>query len=429
MICNDRWNPLLAKVPALDGAQFLVIPSFGSTSKSQDEAVWARGVENGLPVIEANVGVSLLVSENKIAVVRREREGITLGDIKIPPRREINEAARDQVEQVFLAWRESEMPARLARYLSNLDPRGVAGDKDVAVLSTSQLEITIGNNRSLRSGDVDHKAGYNGIFSITSTHEPDSPFVPAYAGVNLEHYFDGSARGDRQVFFEPRYAKMQLRRINPQTVELYQPRTPVFQVESWTRFEAKEPNYIDFSFRCTPHRDDYAGEFLGTFWASYINGPLDKSIYFLDAKSTLDQPIWRQLCTQQHNLNSTVRGPLDTAELTFEDSQMLFANVSPLRYSSPFFYGRFRQMVLIYVFEPVADLRFTHSPSGGGATPTGDDTNPAWDFQLVIPNPRKGQEYGLRGRLIYKPWQGRDDVLAEVKKYLTPELSARADNK
>ncbi|MBM4075461.1 MAG: carbon-nitrogen hydrolase family protein, partial [Planctomycetes bacterium] len=55
LICNDRWNPNLAKIPALDGAQFLVIPSYGSTSKSQDDAVLSRGRENGLPVIEANV--------------------------------------------------------------------------------------------------------------------------------------------------------------------------------------------------------------------------------------------------------------------------------------------------------------------------------------------------------------------------------------
>ena len=114
LICNDRWNPLLAKIPAADGAQFLVIPSFGSRSTRQDEAVLARGVENSLPVIEANVGVSLIVSDNEIAALARHEEGITLGTITIPPPRPVDEAARDAIEQEFLDWRTDEMPKRLA---------------------------------------------------------------------------------------------------------------------------------------------------------------------------------------------------------------------------------------------------------------------------------------------------------------------------
>ena len=106
LICNDRWNPLLAKIPALDGAQFLVIPSFGSTSKRQDEAVLARGTETHLPIIEANVGVTLVVDDDEMIAVDRKREGITFADIDIPPARNRDIAKRDQVEAEFLAWRE-----------------------------------------------------------------------------------------------------------------------------------------------------------------------------------------------------------------------------------------------------------------------------------------------------------------------------------
>ena len=141
-------------------------------------------------------------------------------------------------------------------------------------------------------------------------------------------------------------------------------------------------------------------------------------MYFLDADSTLEKPMWRQLCTQQHNRDSTVRSATDSTELKFEGAGTLFANQSPLRYSVPFFYGRFRDMVLIYVFRPNENLRFTHSPSGGGLTVSQDDTNPAWDFQLIIPQPKTGQEYGLHGRLIYKRWIDRQDVLNRVSEYL-----------
>ena len=37
-------------------------------------------------------------------------------------------------------------------------------------------------------------------------------------------------------------------------------------------------------------------------------------------------------------------------------------------------------------------------------------------FQLIVPDYQVGQEYGLRMRLVYKPWAGRDDVLAEARK-------------
>ena len=120
LICNDRWNPQLARIPALDGAQFLVIPSFGSTSTRQDDAVLARGVENGLPIIEANVGVSLIVNDNAIAGLDRHREGVTFAEISIPPPKTIDIAARDEEEAAFLKWRDAEMPLRLAQRMARL---------------------------------------------------------------------------------------------------------------------------------------------------------------------------------------------------------------------------------------------------------------------------------------------------------------------
>lgn len=298
------------------------------------------------------------------------------------------------------------------------DPRGTATERDVAVLRTSATECLIGNNKSYDEDGREHRPGYNGIFRLTSIDQPVSPFVPAYAGWNLEHYFDGSARGDDRTFFEPRYAPMTLRRLSPTSVELHQPTTPHYGVESWTRLTVEEPYYVNISHRCIPTRDNYHGDFVGVFWASYMNGPLNKSVYFLDENATLAQPVWRQFCTQRHDRDSTVRHRDDRLELQFlSPGEALYSNFSPLRYSTPFFYGRFRNMVVIYAFETDQTLRFAHSPTGGGPTPNGHDTNPAWDFQLIIPQPVAGTEYTLNGRLIYKKWEGREDVLAEVKQF------------
>lgn len=115
LICNDRWNPALAQIPKLDGAQFLVIPSYGSTSKAQDDAVLARARETGLPVVEANVGVTLIASGGELQAVDRETSAITFGEIEISPGSAPRVAERDQVEQEFLRWRDREMPVRYAQ--------------------------------------------------------------------------------------------------------------------------------------------------------------------------------------------------------------------------------------------------------------------------------------------------------------------------
>ena len=115
LICNDRWNPRLAEIPALDGAQFLIIPSFGSRSAAQDQAVLSRGRENRLPVIEANVGVTLVVNDGKIIAVDRDEEGITYGTITIGPRVKRDRKKRDAVEREFLEWRQTEMVRRYKR--------------------------------------------------------------------------------------------------------------------------------------------------------------------------------------------------------------------------------------------------------------------------------------------------------------------------
>ena len=39
---------------------------------------------------------------------------------------------------------------------------------------------------------------------------------------------------------------------------------------------------------------------------------------------------------------------------------------------------------------------------------------------MIVPEYEVGKEYGLRGRVVYKPWVDREDVLAEVRKYLDP---------
>jgi hypothetical protein len=273
---------------------------------------------------------------------------------------------------------------------------------------TGDLTAVIGDNAA--AGE--HRAGYNGLWSLTHRAEPTNLFVPTVAGLNLEHIFDGDQRdhdNSRRIFFEPRQAPMTFRRLSEVEAELHQPPTPTFHLESWTRFRLVAPHYVDFTFRCRATQHVFRHGYIGLFWANYLNAPEDRSLYFRSGG------VWQQLCTQRHYDESTVRHRDDTLELKFSPGfgETLFTSLSPLRYDEPFYYGLFRGMTLILMFDRSAGIRFAHSPSGGGTNREMQTTNPAWDFQYLIPRYDVLQEYSFRVRLAYRERCSRAKVVRE----------------
>ena len=77
----------------------------------------------------------------------------------------------------------------------------------------------------------------------------------------------------------------------------------------------------------------------------------------------------------------------------------------------PFFYGHIDDLVWQVMFDRAAGIRFTHSPSGGGLNDDRQTTNPAWDFQFIIPDPQVDQEYDFKVRTILRPRCEREDLL------------------
>jgi hypothetical protein len=246
-----------------------------------------------------------------------------------------------------------------------------------------ELEAVIGDN----AADSNQRAGYNGVWSLKHATADRSLFVPGIAGLNHEHIFDGATNGRPEIFYEPRHAPMTFRRLGEHEAELHQPATPTFQLESWTRYKLVAPHYVDMEYRCKPRQHVFQFGYIGLFWASYIHGPDDKSMYFLGSAGG-GAPSWMQLCTQRHNDESTVLHRDDKFELKFSPDyrDCLFKNYSPMRFALPLYYGLFGEHIFIVMFDRTQGIRFTHSPSGGGATPERQTSNPAWDFQFIIPD-------------------------------------------
>jgi hypothetical protein len=279
-----------------------------------------------------------------------------------------------------------------------------------ATFQAGDLTAIIGDNAAAGT----HRAGYNGVWSLTHRTEPVNLFVPAVAGLNLEHIFDGDRHDHDQsqrIFFEPRNAPMTFRRFSASEAELHQPPTPTFHLESWTRFTLRALHYLDMHFRFRPTQHAFTYGYIGLFWASYINAPHDKSLYFRSGG------LWQQLCTQRHNDESTVRHRGDKLDLRFSKGypEALYRNLSPLRFDEPLYYGRFRNHVYILMFDRTDGVRFTHSPSGGGVNKEQQTTNPAWDFQYLLPRYQVKQDYEFRARVAYRPSCSRAEVLREYE--------------
>ena len=277
-------------------------------------------------------------------------------------------------------------------------------------LQVGELTAVIGDNEP----HGEHRAGYNGVHSLRSAHRAENLFVPAYAGLNLEHLLDGRDMPDPELYFEPRQHPMELEQIDEQTVQLHQMPTPVMRAQSLTTFTLREPYYLDFDFRVVLREPVLAYDYLCCFWASYLHQPEDSAIYF--SGRGRDEEVgegWLRFATPVHNDHSTVcyvdADPELPQDLASRDS--LAFNYSELAFTRPFYYGLSGEMVYAIMFDDSRRVRFTHSPSGGGVG------NPAWDFQFVIADCEVDREYQLRARVIYKPWVDREDIRREYERW------------
>ena len=271
------------------------------------------------------------------------------------------------------------------------------------------LTAVIGDNEAYEG----RRAGYNGLHRLTHRTAPASLF--AIAGLNFEHIWDGdqdqaSLAGDKKAFFEPRNHPMEFRRLSDVEAELHQAPTPTYFLESWTRFKLVAPHAVDFTFRCRPHQHAFRYGYIGLFWASYIEAPENKSMYFRSKDG------WVQLCTQAHNDESTVRHVEDKVELKVAPGMRdtLYRNYSPLRFSDPFYYGVSGTHVYALMFDRTEGIRFSHSPSSGGPP---SFPNPAWDWQFIVPAYEPLREYGYRARVVYREKCSREEIEREYKSW------------
>ena len=291
--------------------------------------------------------------------------------------------------------------------LANPDVKYTVPKSGYHVLQRGDVKAVVVDNGAVDDETLKgHRAGYSGVASLTHKKRDENLFVPNYAGLNYEHIHDGTTQ-DRDILFEPRRAPMQLRLINPHTVELYQAPTPTWKLESVLRYEMLDDGTIEMTLECIPRAKTFRNGYIGLFWASYIHQPESLDIHFRGHQnSDRDKVSWVRGVTPSHGVLSTHVAASD--KRTFKHDEKfpltLAFNRSKHLYAEPWYYGVNHGLAMIQMFRPQDEIRLTQSPSGGG------NGNPAWDFQFFIPDYKVGQLYQMVMRAQYVPFESQEQI-------------------
>ncbi len=291
--------------------------------------------------------------------------------------------------------------------LTQDDVRYVAPREHWVVLRRGDVTAIVVDNAAVDIPELPgHRAGYNGVASLTHAQNGRNLFVGTYAGLNFEHIHDGTPTVAQEKF-APRVAPMQLRQVDECTVELYQPPTKPWMLESCGRYHLLPDGVIEYTFECIPRAETFTQGFLGLFWASYIDRPQDRAITFHGRKAA-DENGGTLLRSEspKHGVNAThpPAGSRFEPELDPEIPLTLITGRSPYVYTQPWYYGVSHGMALVQMFRPDDGIWFAQSPSGGGAT------NPAWDFQWFVPDYQVGRSYGFVMRAAYLPFVSPEQI-------------------
>jgi hypothetical protein len=270
-----------------------------------------------------------------------------------------------------------------------------------AELQGGELTLLLGNEYDHGSG----RSGYIGIWSLTSVHEPTNVFVPHYAG------------------WIHRRNRAEVTRVSA-TEGFIQHVNADGTAGTRQTFKVVAPFYFDCVFTLRA-----AGNPAWIGASSYMNGPEDPGIYFINP----DMKWQRHYDPIHGNAASILPVGMAVPEVKKSaDSQYAGGAVSfsdtfaEHRYHPdyPLFYGRFRDMVLVHMFPPRSDVIPYTSPRGGGLRPDGKTRNPAWDWRATITRgvqPNAVVNFTMRA--VYKKFVDEADVLGEYRRW-TNSLSS-----
>jgi len=271
-------------------------------------------------------------------------------------------------------------------------------------------------------------SGIDSLFNIKHSSGFDA-FDPetsgASAGLNFEHIISGHRSSHNK--FTPRHGRYTLYRLNDgRSVKLVRNAADSpWRVASSLTYTVQDPHYVDFDFRCTPRDASLFGKhgYAVFFFANYMNDVREASLHFRGHDSSDAMEAWIAADAKQAHPDWNRGGnyrALAADDLQYDNDVEFRLNTWSYdwpRIAKPFYYGRAgRDMTLILMFDrlhtPRDQIRFSLYKFKLPKLP-----RPAWDFQYVVNKVESGQEYGFRGRLVWKKFIDAADCLDEYEKW------------
>lgn len=322
--------------------------------------------------------------------------------------------------QVFTTWNApaAEHP-HAAPHVTSLTNAGVqyrVAEEHHVILRRGAVTAVIVDNAAIDIPELPgHRAGYNGVASLSHERRPANLFVPVVAGLNFEHIHDGTL-SVAQEKFEPRRHPMELRVVDEFTVEVYQPPTANWRLESCGRYHLLPDGAIEYTFECIPRGELFRQGYIGLFWASYIDAPQDTAIHFMGRPRDAAGPgQWIRSVTPAHGVDSThpPAAPHFVPHVDPEFPLTLVNHPSRYEYVEPWYFGVSHGMAFVQMFRARDHIWFAQSPTGGG------NGNPAWDFQWFVPDYQVDRAYGFVMRAAYLPFESRDQLARLTERHRT----------
>jgi hypothetical protein len=268
-----------------------------------------------------------------------------------------------------------------------------------------------------------HAPGYDAF-------DPETP--GASAGLNFEHIISGHENAHNK--FTPRHGPYTLHTLpdGRSVMLIRRAEDSPWKLASTLKYTVNEPHFIDFAFRCTAHDASLFGPrgYALLFFANYMNDVEDVALHFRGYESADAEESWITADAPpghpDWNRGGNYRAR-HARDLEYDDDVQFRLNTWSYdwpRIARPVYYGRARQgMVFILMFDRLHtardQMRFSLYKFKVPKHP-----RPAWDFQYVIDRVESGEEYGFRGRLVWKQFVSAEDCLHEYEQW-----AARLDDK
>ena len=318
------------------------------------------------------------------------------------------------------------LPAAL---VAAADPgRAVNGNPDNEVfLSNADLSGWLLDNEGNAKRD-------GGGFNLLShrLYPGKSLYRANQVGLNFEHIFNGTAADAAISMFTPRVEPNVLLKQGDKQAALHWPTaSSSWGVDCTMTYTFVEPDAIDMEFTATPTREVWPQGYLAFMWASYMARTVERPIHFWGTTGGVEG--WLQFGEATSDAQGFETGTVAAKGVVplpydVESKTLNIIEHSEKRFVLPFYYGLIEgdhdlatnddTLAYILMFDQIEPIRFALWNFIKDESGKPDPHSPAWDWQYVIRDPKVGQRYGYKMRVVVTPFTSREDVLARYRAWV-----------